>query len=73
MLTACRSVKKGAEAVQTIEEQTGIKGMTSVMALDLSSFESIKAFSVEFKLLGLGLDLLVNSTYPLFILVLYSF
>lgn len=33
------------------------------MTLDLSSFESIKAFSVEFRLLGLGLDLLVNSTY----------
>ncbi|KAK5822636.1 hypothetical protein F5H01DRAFT_410890 [Linnemannia elongata] len=61
VVIACRSVKKGTEAVQTIEEQTGIKGMTSVMTLDLSSFESIKAFSVEFKLLGLGLDLLVNN------------
>ncbi|KAF9151970.1 hypothetical protein BG015_005968 [Linnemannia schmuckeri] len=61
VIIACRSVKKGAEAVQSIEEQTGIKGMASVMALDLSSFESIKAFTVEFKLLGHGLDLLVNN------------
>ncbi|KAG0323153.1 hypothetical protein BGZ97_012871 [Linnemannia gamsii] len=61
VIIACRSVKKGAEAVKAIEEQTGIKGMASVMALDLSSFESINAFSVEFKLLGLGLDLLVNN------------
>ncbi|KAF9132038.1 hypothetical protein BGW39_000896 [Mortierella sp. 14UC] len=61
IVTACRSVKKGAEAVKTIEEETGIKGTVSVMALDLSSFESIKAFSVEFKLLGLGLDVLVNN------------
>lgn len=66
-LTACRSVKKGAEAVKTIEEQTGIKDMASVMALDLSSFESINSFSVEFKLLGIGLDLLVNSTYSTFV------
>ncbi|KAF9909225.1 hypothetical protein EC991_008986 [Linnemannia zychae] len=61
VIIACRSVKKGAEAVKMIEEETGIRGTVSVMALDLSSFESIKAFSVEFKLLGLGLDVLVNN------------
>ncbi|KAF9920430.1 hypothetical protein FBU30_009760 [Linnemannia zychae] len=61
VIIACRSVKKGAEAAKAIEEETGIKDMVSVMALDLSSFESIQAFSIEFKLLGLGLDLLVNN------------
>ncbi|KAG0373774.1 hypothetical protein BGX24_011259 [Mortierella sp. AD032] len=61
VIIACRSVKKGAEAAKTIEEETGIKGTVSVMALDLSSFESIKAFAVEFKLLGLGLNVLVNN------------
>ncbi|KAF9108598.1 hypothetical protein BGX29_010204 [Mortierella sp. GBA35] len=61
VIIACRSVKKGTDAVKTIEEETGIKGMVSVMALELSSFESIQAFAVEYKLLGLGLDLLVNN------------
>ncbi|CAO3567299.1 unnamed protein product [Mortierella alpina] len=60
-IIACRSVKKGQEAVAHIEEETGIKGMAVVMPLDLSSFESIKAFALDFKVQGYGLDVLVNN------------
>ena len=59
--SACRSVGKGLEA--NIEAQTGIKGKLSVMSLDLSSLDSVKAFVREFKALGhQHLDVLVNST-----------
>ncbi|KAF9938743.1 hypothetical protein BGZ67_010507 [Mortierella alpina] len=60
-IIACRSVKKGQEAVAQIEAETGIKNMAVVMPLDLSSFESIKAFALDFKIQGHGLDVLINN------------
>ncbi|KAF9961265.1 hypothetical protein BGZ70_008336, partial [Mortierella alpina] len=60
-IIACRSVKKGQEAVAQIEAETGIKDMAVVMPLDLSSFESIKTFALDFKVQGHGLDILVNN------------
>ncbi|KAF9570865.1 hypothetical protein EC968_001304 [Mortierella alpina] len=60
-IIACRSVKKGQEAVAQIEAETGIKNMVVVMPLDLSSFESIKTFALDFKVQGHGLDVLVNN------------
>ncbi|KAI8599973.1 short-chain dehydrogenase/reductase SDR, partial [Dissophora ornata] len=58
---ACRSVGKGQEAIDNIEAQTGIKGKLSVMSLDLSSLESVKAFVREFKAGHQRLDVLVNN------------
>ncbi|KAG0201829.1 hypothetical protein BGX28_005454 [Mortierella sp. GBA30] len=60
-IIACRSLKKGQEAVDQIEAETGTKNLATVMSLDLSSFESIKAFALDFKIQGLGLDVLVNN------------
>jgi len=62
VLIACRSISKGQQAIEKIEEQTGIKGKLSVISLDLSSQESVKAFTRQFKTLGYSsLDVLVNS------------
>ncbi|KAF9953818.1 hypothetical protein BGZ72_005112 [Mortierella alpina] len=60
-IIACRSVKKGQKAVEQIEAETGIKNMAVAMPLDLSSFESIKAFALDFKIQGHGLDVLINN------------
>ncbi|KAF9285854.1 hypothetical protein BGZ68_003515 [Mortierella alpina] len=60
-IIACRSVKKGQAAVAHIEAETGIKDMAVAMPLDLSSFESIKTFALDFKVQGHGLDVLVNN------------
>ncbi|KAF9115490.1 hypothetical protein BGX27_007619 [Mortierella sp. AM989] len=61
-IIACRSVGKGQEAIDKIEEQTGIKGKALVLSLDLSALESVKAFAREFKALGYShVDVLVNN------------
>ncbi|KAF9933832.1 hypothetical protein FBU30_004228 [Linnemannia zychae] len=61
-IIGCRSVDKGQEAIRKIEEQTGIKKKMSVIPLDLSSQESVKAFTRQFKALGYThLDVLVNN------------
>ncbi|KAG0199947.1 hypothetical protein BGX28_006875 [Mortierella sp. GBA30] len=61
-IIACRSVNKGQEAIDRIEAETDIKGMLSVLPLDLSSQESVKVFTHKFKSLGFSqLDVLVNN------------
>ncbi|KAF9361015.1 hypothetical protein BGX26_006567 [Mortierella sp. AD094] len=60
-IIACRSERKGEEAVDKIEEQTGIKGKTLVMPLDLSALASVKAFAREFKAQYTHVDVLVNN------------
>ncbi|KAF9081775.1 hypothetical protein BGX23_000463 [Mortierella sp. AD031] len=61
-IIACRSTNKGQEAIDKIEEQTGVKGNLSVIPLDLSSQESVKAFTRQFRTLGYSsLDVLVNN------------
>ncbi|KAI1316194.1 hypothetical protein EDD11_010366 [Mortierella claussenii] len=62
VVIACRSIGKGQEALDRIEAETGIKGKGSVLPLDLSSQESVKAFVREFKALNFPqLDVLVNN------------
>ncbi|KAF9126566.1 hypothetical protein BGW39_006511 [Mortierella sp. 14UC] len=61
-IIACRSVNKGQEAIAQIEEQTGLKGQLMALELDLSSQQSVKDFTQEFKGLGYSsLDVLVNN------------
>ncbi|KAF9438713.1 hypothetical protein BGZ76_005658 [Entomortierella beljakovae] len=61
-IIACRSTKRGEEAIKRIEEETGIKGKASTFSLDLSSFDSINAFVRQFKDAGYShLDVLVNN------------
>ncbi|KAF9965911.1 hypothetical protein BGZ70_003815 [Mortierella alpina] len=56
------SASKGNEAIEKIEAQTGIKGKLVLVPLDLSSLESVKNFTREFKALGYPqLDVLVNN------------
>ncbi|KAI8363014.1 hypothetical protein B0O80DRAFT_4403 [Mortierella sp. GBAus27b] len=59
---ACRTIARAKEAVTRLEAETGTQGMVSVMALDLSSQESVKSFVRDFKALGFDhLDVLVNN------------
>lgn len=44
VILAVRTVAKGEEAKQYIEERTGRKGVVEVWSLDLSSYASVKAF-----------------------------
>ncbi|KAF8984492.1 hypothetical protein BGZ46_007859 [Entomortierella lignicola] len=60
-IIACRNERRGQEAVDRIEEETGIKRKAVVMSLDLSSLASVKAFSKEFSALFNHLDVLVNN------------
>ncbi|KAG0243587.1 hypothetical protein BGW41_001798 [Actinomortierella wolfii] len=60
-ILACRNTQNGMEAAARIEAATGQKDLTAVMALDLSSFGSIKSFINDFKSRGFGLDVLVNN------------
>ncbi|KAF9999911.1 hypothetical protein BGZ79_006489 [Entomortierella chlamydospora] len=60
-IIACRSEKKAKESVEKIEEQTGIKGKTIIMSLDLVSLASIKAFARDFKAQFSHVDVLVNN------------
>ncbi|KAG0005087.1 hypothetical protein BGZ65_012009, partial [Modicella reniformis] len=59
---ACRTINKADEAVARIVAETGTKGKVSVMALDLTSQESVKEFARNFKAEGYQhLDVLVNN------------
>lgn len=44
VILACRSISKGEEAAQSIEETTGRKGVCEVWQVDLGNFDSVKAF-----------------------------
>lgn len=48
-ILACRSIEKGEKAKADIEERTGRKGVIEVWQLDLSSYESVKAFAERAK------------------------
>eukprot|EP00850_Spirogloea_muscicola_P014691 SM000107S14057 [mRNA] locus=s107:225408:232456:+ [translate_table: standard] len=66
VIIACRSAKKGEEAVQDISldlrvRRAGKASGVQALPLDLSSFQSIRSFVKEFDGLGLPLDVLVNN------------
>eukprot|EP00850_Spirogloea_muscicola_P009889 SM000056S18007 [mRNA] locus=s56:589388:594997:+ [translate_table: standard] len=66
VIIACRSAKKGEEAVQDISldlrvRRAGKASGVRALPLDLSSFQSIRSFVKEFDGLGLPLDVLVNN------------
>ena len=45
VILACRNTEKGEAAAKSIEESTGRKGVAQVWPLDLSSYDSVKAFA----------------------------
>lgn len=45
VILACRSVSKGEEAVLSIEETTGRKGLCEVWQVDLGNFASVREFA----------------------------
>ena len=51
VILAVRTVSRGEAASKYISEQTGKKGVTQVWPLDLSSFESVRAFAKRAKAL----------------------
>ncbi|KAF9970343.1 Retinol dehydrogenase 12 [Actinomortierella ambigua] len=60
-ILACRNIQSGANAAKRIAAATGKADATGVMALDLSSFASIRSFIEAFRARGYGLDVLVNN------------
>eukprot|EP01031_Cornospumella_fuschlensis_P028350 gene28350-34227_t len=57
---ACRSAKLGEEAVERIKQEVSHADIR-FMALDLSSFESVRAFSSAYRQKNLPLHVLVNN------------
>ena len=46
LILACRNTEKGARAVRSINETTGVaNGVVECWELDLASFENVKAFA----------------------------
>jgi len=60
LILAVRNLAKGNEALQSIQKSTGFSGL-EVVALDLASFASVKAFAQSFLKRNLPLDLLVSN------------
>ncbi|KAJ2492791.1 hypothetical protein IWW47_004928 [Coemansia sp. RSA 2052] len=60
-ILACRNAEQGKEAVERLERQTGLEDRFEVMALDLASLESVRAFVEAFKARDCTLDILVNN------------
>ncbi|KAJ1668975.1 hypothetical protein GGF38_002613, partial [Coemansia sp. RSA 25] len=60
-ILACRNAEQGKEAVERLERQTGLEDRFEVMALDLASLESVRAFVEAFKARDCALDILVNN------------
>jgi len=58
LIIACRSMDKGEKAVQQIKDATGSE-FIECWKLDLSSYESVKAFGKRYKNSGLSLDILI--------------
>lgn len=49
VIIACRSTAKGEAARQDVEASTGRKGVVDVWPLDLTDYESVKAFAQRAK------------------------
>ena len=60
VILACRNLSKGEAAKKTIEAETGKIGVLEVWSLDLSSYESVKAFARKAETLP-RIDALVES------------
>jgi retinol dehydrogenase-12 len=60
VILAVRSTEKGEAAKKSIEETTGKKDVVEVWALDLQSFESVKAFAKQAQNLS-RLDVLIEN------------
>lgn len=52
VIIACRSSAKGEAAKQDVEASTGRKGVVDVWPLDLTDYESVKAFAQRAKSLS---------------------
>ncbi|KAJ1664660.1 Retinol dehydrogenase 13 [Coemansia sp. RSA 1813] len=48
-ILACRNSKRGQQALNSLEESTGLQGVFYLMELDLASFISIESFAKEFE------------------------
>ncbi|MDR6237180.1 oxidoreductase [Aureibacter tunicatorum] len=61
IVIACRTESKGFDAIKRIEGAIGRKIEAEVIRLDLSDFDSVRAFAEEFKSRHEQLDLLINN------------
>lgn len=61
VIIACRSKKKGLEAIEKIKNQVGKDKYIDTMVLDLADFDSIKSFANKFISKYNRLDILMNN------------
>lgn len=61
VIIACRNSVKGKKAIKEINKTIGKKAYISTLSLDLSNYDSIRAFVKQFKQKHNRLDLLMNN------------
>jgi len=61
IIIACRTVKKGEEAVESIKKELGKDAKVQTLPLDLSDFSTIPKFVKAFNELELPLHILINN------------
>ncbi|KAI9295550.1 NAD(P)-binding protein [Neoconidiobolus thromboides FSU 785] len=61
VILACRSQEKAEVAIEKIKSDCGLNSKIEFIALDLTSFDSVKSFVKEFESKDLPLNLLINN------------